>query len=245
MTFDGFKKFFKVPENQQEVVEIEKAKKVKLKAIDDNFKVFFNVPEDNTDRYVFGNNINAQNLVLRYHYSKRLPGSPVCVCTQYRNHVAVAAVFFSSPPTRWSEPVIELSRLVRKEDVEPKPILTKLISEGVKECKRLKFDLIVSFADATQGHHGGIYQACSWNYHEQRKSANDGWVIDGEFIPRRTCYAKWGTSGDKLKEILHDRDVVKHFDSGKHLYWKALNKKGRDKAKRLDLRSSPYCKESP
>jgi hypothetical protein len=205
-------------------------------------KAFFNVPEEE-NRYIFGNHKDAQNLVLNYHYSKRLPNSPVCVCTQYRNYIAIAAIFFSVPPSRWPESVVELSRLVRLEDIEPKPILTKLISKGVKECKRLGIDLLVSFADATQGHHGGIYQASSWNYHELRKPRNDGWIIDGKFIPCRTCYGLWGTSGDKLKEILHDKEVIKHFDKGKHLYWKSLNKKGKDKAERLGLRSIPYYKE--
>lgn len=196
------------------------------------------------DRYVFGNNEDAQALVLNYHYSHRLPGAPVCVCTQYRDNEAVAAVFFSNPPTRWSEKVIELSRLVRKEGIEPKPVLTQLISEGIKGCRQRGIDILVSFADSTQGHHGGIYQAASWNYHCLRKPQNDGWMIDGVFVPRRTCYARWGTSGNALIDILQRDGItaVKHFDTGKHLYWKALTRKGKQTAKILGLQSMPYVK---
>ena len=159
-------------------------------------------------------------------------------------HKQLQQYFLVPPPTRWSLPVIELSRLVRKEDTNPKPILTKLISKGVKECKRLGYDLIVSFADSTFDHHGGIYQAASWNFFCMRKPQNDGWIIDGEFVPRRTCYARYGTSGNKIIDILakQNKTCIKHFDSGKYLYWKALNKSGEEKAKLLKLDSNTYLK---
>jgi len=133
------------------------------------------------------NNKDAIDLILKYHYSHRLPSIPMIVLTQYREEQAIACIVFNIPATRWSEPVLELGRLVRREETNPKPILTKLISYGLKSCKGKGYDLVISYADSTFNHHGGIYQAASWNFHQLRKPQHDGWIIDGEFTPRRTC----------------------------------------------------------
>jgi hypothetical protein len=122
--------------------------------------------------------------------------------------------------------------------------LTGLIAATVRFIAQRKLtDLLVSFADATQGHHGGIYQAASWNYDGQRDRRMDGLLIDGHFMPGRNANHKWGTrSPTKLLERMPDRDIVPHYDDGKHLYWRALNKQGRRKAERLGLQSQPYIK---
>ena len=150
----------------------------------------------------------------------------------------VAACFFSIPPTRWSERVIELSRLVRVDGIRVP--LTMLISLCLKEVRK-RFDLVVSFADVMNDHHGGIYQACSWRYHGFRKASPDGCMVNGVFVPARTCYGRYGTrSIKKLKETMID--VEYHWNEGKHLYWKALTDEGWDKADRLQLESNDYPK---
>lgn len=106
---------------------------------------------------------------------------------------AVAACYFSLPPTRWAEPVVELTRLVRVEGCDLLP-LSGLIAETVRWCKRKQVsDLLVSFADWTHTHHGGIYQACSWAYGGCRERRMDGVIENGVFIPGRTANGIWGT----------------------------------------------------
>lgn len=188
----------------------------------------------------------AECLVIRHHYSKRAPGSIQQVVTWHADGglfgddgEAVAACFFSSPPTRWSEPVWELSRLVRTPECTIQ--LSGLIAQACKLAKG-KIDLLVSFADKTQGHHGGIYQACSWNYDGCRDRACDGVIISGKFFPGRSCNATWGTrSPTKLAEIL-GVEVLPHFDEGKHLYWRSLERSGELKAHRLGLKKLAYPK---
>lgn len=190
----------------------------------------------------------ASDLVERYHYSGRVPANLQCVGTWHRDGglfgdqgEAIAACFFSIPPTRWSEDVLELSRLVRVPDAVVS--LTGLIAATVRFLARDSADLLVSFADATQGHHGGIYQAASWAYAGQRERNNDGILMDGVFLPGRSCNSKWGTrSPDKLRDRFPDHSIEPHYDEGKHLYWRALNKAGRQKAERLQLASLPYPK---
>jgi hypothetical protein len=204
----------------------------------------------------------AADLVLRFHYSGRMPNARLVGTAHDDGGLfgdygeAVAACVFADPPTRWSEDVLELVRLVRRDDADIE--LTWLIAQTVRWVRRKRLaNLLVSFADSAHDHHGGIYQAASWNYHGERYGGGslgdnsttpcvDGFVIDGVFVPRRTCNARFGTSS--VPALVHrfgsDR-CVPHYDEGKHLYWKALSKAGRRKAERLGFRVAPYPKPTP
>jgi len=188
-----------------------------------------------------GQTKEAEQLVLECHYSHRTPGN-VCFIGSFHetgglfgdNGEMLAAAFFSSPPTRWSENVIELTRLVRKEGI--KIPLSRLISLSLKHLKNQGHDLIVSFADRTQGHEGYVYRASNWKYTGCRDPQNDGLIVDGVFVPGRSCNAIYGSrSADIVRELKPSSTIEKHFDKGKHLYWYALNKKGKEKAIRLNL----------
>jgi len=191
----------------------------------------------------------AERLVKRFHYSRRMPSNIQCVATWHREGglfgdfgEAYAACIFSIPPTRWSEDLLELARLVRHPDAQCS--LTGLIASAAKFINRTKqADLLVSFADATQGHHGGIYQAASWNYDGQRDAVMDGLIVDGAFVSGRSCNSRWGTrSPEKLRGVLKHSVIEPHYDAGKHLYWKALSRSGAKKAERLGLKAMPYPK---
>jgi len=187
-------------------------------------------------------------LVVRHHYSGRAPANIQWCGTWHETGGlfgdrgdAVAACFICIPPTRWSEPVYELSRLVRAPHVSAP--LTGLISSTIKHAAKSGADLIVSFADFTQGHHGGIYQAASWRYAGKRDSRMDGLIINGVFYAGRSCNSRFGTrSPTKLREVLPGQSIEPHFDEGKHLYWKALTRGGEAKARRLGLNCKPYPK---
>lgn len=185
---------------------------------------------------------DAHALVEKFHYSGRaVKNSSIVVVASFDSEV-LAACFFFSPAARWKEPVLELCRLVRH-PLFPEVSLSTLISVGAKVCKKAGHTLLVSFADSTNGHHGGVYQAASWSYHGLRPTRCDGFYINGVFKPRRSCNELYGTSGfSALKAALPDADIVQHFDTGKHLYWKALNKNGVRKAERLGLIAAPYPK---
>ncbi len=197
--------------------------------------------------FALGQLKEANALVMAHHYSQRKP-SAVVVCGTWHEDgglfgdsgPAVAACMFSHPPTRWSEPVLELIRLVRAPNVtEP---LSGLVASTTAWVKRTgASDLVVSFADSTVGHHGGIYQAASWSYNGQRDARMDGVIVHGKFVPGRMANDKWGTqSPTKLADI--GIDAEPHYDTGKHLYWKALNRRGKRQAERLGLQSLAYPK---
>lgn len=198
----------------------------------------------------YGLKQDAEFLVNRWHYSHRMPSNIQLITTWHLQGglfgdcgKAVAGCIFSIPPTRWGEPVVELSRLVRSDDcIEP---LTGLIAIAVKRLRMMGVDLVVSFADYTVGHHGGIYQAASWNYHGKRERRMDGVMLGQTFIPGKSCNNLYGTqSPQKLVERFPQWDIAPHYDEGKFLYWKALRKSGISKAKRLNLSSKDYPKPS-
>ena len=187
-------------------------------------------------------------LVRAHHYSRRMPAN-VQACYALRRDGGlfgdmgdiVAAAVFTLPPTRWTEPVIELARLVRVPDMQPP--LSRLISFACHWLTKSGFALVVSFTDRTHGHHGGVYQAAGWRYNGLRERRMDGVILDGHFKPGRSCNSAFGTrSPDKLREIMPERQIEPHFDEGKHLYWRPLCVAGQTRAKRLGLQSLPFPK---
>ncbi len=188
----------------------------------------------------------CRDLVLSHHYSKRMPAS-VQLCYGDVDYgpptkIITACCIFSNATGRWEDKLWELTRLVKlsRYDIP----LTKLISKAVGAIRKERMtDLIVSFADIEEDHHGGIYQACSWVYAGVRGKRLDGFNIDGNFVPARTCNAIYGTSSEKqLPNLLSRREVVPHYDIGKHCYWKSLTKDGMKKAIGLGLTSKRYPK---
>ncbi len=105
-------------------------------------------------------------------------------------------------------------------------------------------DLVVSFADSTQSHHGGVYQAGSWNYHGFRKPRRTGLYVGDRYLPCRTAFDVYGSElPDKIRQIVPDGTRIEEvIDDGKYLYWRALSKNGRARAKRLGLASNAYPK---
>ena len=222
----------------------------------------------NTFYFHTGERQTARELVLKYHYSGRCHENPILVGSLHfgggglygdKGELVATCIFSLSNNNTWSlkkVDLIELVRLCRKEEVQVP--LSWLVSRTVKEVKKLgRFDIAISYADATQDHHGGIYQACSWNFHTYRQPKEDGLVIDGTFVPKRTVSTRYGTyRRDKLGEMF---DEVKqetlfgteikniewgsHVDKGKYMYWIPLNKTGKKIAKRvLNFESNEYPK---
>lgn len=190
--------------------------------------------------FCIGREDDAKELVMRFHYSRRWPVNVQFVGSLHRPGglfgdcgEAVAAAVFTVPGTRWSERVMELARLVRGSQQVPLSLLIRLSCSGLR---RRGEDLLVSFADEQQGHKGGVYRACSWNYGGARDAAMDGLIVGGQFVPGRTCNNVWGTRSPALLKERHGIDAEPHYDEGKHLFWKALSKAGEEKAGRLGLK---------
>ena len=185
----------------------------------------------------------GRDLVVRHHYSGTFHPVFVLMGTAHLwSGECVAACCFRTPPARWSYPVLELARLVRKPDI--KIPLTWLISKTVRAVSCAgAYDLLISNADRTHGHHGGVYQSASWFYSGLKERQNDGVIVDGKLIAGRACNNMFGTrSVTKLRALFPSRSFEAHFDEGKHLYWRALSAKAVEAAGTLGLKKLPYPK---
>lgn len=191
----------------------------------------------------------AAKLVEDHHYSGKLPGTkhPFVLLTSWDE--SMAACVYGPSVGRWTGGApLELVRLV----VDPFYRGTFILSEFVaKTLKMLDVDLVISYADPHEGHHGGIYQALSWKYHGGQKSKDRkgkslyAFQCRGEIIHARVVNRRFGTTSlGKLKELWKD-EWVPLFRDPKHLYWKALNRRGIHEAKRRGLKEVPYpCRSS-
>ena len=78
--------------------------------------------------------------------------------------------------------------------------------------------LIVSYADASQGHHGGIYQAMNWIYTGPCKSTRV--VVHGQVMHGKTASSRYGKHGFSVEWLKQNVDPeAARIDSGdKHRY---------------------------
>ncbi|NBT33775.1 MAG: protein Mom [Rhodobacteraceae bacterium] len=99
--------------------------------------------------------------------------------------------------------------------------------------------VVVSFADSSQGHHGGIYQAGGWafigsqEYHAYR--------ILGEIVHPRTCYHRYGVGGQSIPWLKANVDAnAERIANGiKHKYVMPLDAEMRA---RIEPLRKPYPK---
>jgi len=161
-----------------------------------------------------GKTEEAGAFVRQHHYSHSLPAAVISTGTLHLSGglfgdfgECVAACVFGLPATQWSEPVLELARLVRISRCRVP--LTKLIRLCCSQLKADGFDLLVSYADTEQGHHGGIYQAAGWNYSGIRCTTESKLMINGQKVHRRSVYQQFGTcSLPKVQAILNGHAPV-------------------------------------
>ena len=191
---------------------------------------------------------DCRDLVLNHHYSHRMPtGIKHCYgviddgefC--FGQPLIRACVIYSNPVNRFYSPnVIELIRLVRYDDF--KAPLSSFVSWSLRQLKRHGYPYVVSYADNDEGHHGGIYQACSFMYVGLRDSGHVGYKTpDGKFIHRRSMFAKYGTSStEKIKDICPDYEPI--YGSHKYLYVKNLKWSKKRTLEDLNCDELPYPK---
>lgn len=114
----------------------------------------------------------AKFAVLHWHYSKHMPDSKCVKIGVWEDAKFIGAVIFSRGVSSsnlsktWgikTTEICELSRIALTTHATP---VTRIVSIAIrmlrKFCPGLK--LLISYADANQGHLGSIYQAGNWIY---------------------------------------------------------------------------------
>ena len=116
----------------------------------------------------------AQAMVRQHHYAKGGSNTAVYVHGLYRRaDDQLFGIVWWLPPTRvaaesvnrpcWQR-VLSLTRMVMLPDA-PKNAASFLLARSVQLIgKDGRFDSLVTYADESQGHTGGVYRAAGWGY---------------------------------------------------------------------------------
>lgn len=131
-----------------------------------------------------------------WHYSKCLPVGKLVKVGAWENSKFIGVVIYGrgatphlgSPYGLGQDECVELVRIALTKHNSP---VSKIASIAFRFLKKFnpKLRLIVSFADQSQGHHGGIYQAGNWIYAGQGNAAKF-YRIHGKLTHPRSIGAK-------------------------------------------------------
>lgn len=181
-----------------------------------------------------------------WHYSKCIPKSKLVKVGAWENGKFIGVVIFSyganaklgSPYGLAMNECVELTRIALNKHFTP---VSKIIVLAIKFlCKANPgLRLIVSYADADAGHHGGIYQATNWIYEGLFGLGMVGaYVVDGIKIHPKTMFDRLGTHArDAVREKYPGMELF--YTKGKHKYLMPLDAKTKHS---LMILSKPYPK---
>lgn len=178
---------------------------------------------------------------LKWHYSKCVPAGKAMKLGAWENDAFIGVVVFSrgatpnigTPYKLTQYEVCELTRIALGEHLFP---VSKILSIAVtmlrRSCPGLR--LLVSYADADQQHHGGIYQAANWLYVGCVNANTRGaFVVRGKKTHPRTIGAKGGVQSLSWVRKHLDPNATEFITQGKHKYLMPLDAEMRAKIQPL------------
>jgi hypothetical protein len=187
----------------------------------------------------------AKYAVENWHYSQCLPsGKLVKIGTWEDKHFVGVVLFGRGANNRMAQAyglkqdqAVELVRIALKKHATP---VSKIASVALRFLKKNNpgLQLVVSYADPKQGHHGGIYQAGNWIY-AGKSQAQRELVINGRFMHKRSANAKYGTASPQRIAKMTGAKVEWSPVEWKHIYLMPLNQQMRAQ---VALFKKPYPK---
>lgn len=186
--------------------------------------------------------------VTHWHYSGKLPAGALVKIGVWEHGKFIGCVLFSKgannnigkPYSLKHTEICELTRIALGKHETP---VSRIVSIALKflrtHCPGLQ--LILSYADPAQGHHGGIYQAGNWMYLGSSQAQRE-LVVNGKPMHKRVAHGKWGTAAPakirKLANVVVDYGPIEW----KHTYVMPLTDVMRQ---RLTPLQKPYPKRAP
>lgn len=188
----------------------------------------------------------AKYACQNWHYSKTIPVGKLVKVGAWEDGKFIGVVLFGRGATPeigspYGLQQTEICELVRIALTKHSHEVSKILSIAIKFLKKQStgLRLIVSFADAAQGHHGGIYQATNWIY--AGGAETHAYCVHGKNVHPKTLHAKYGKGGQSIPWLRANVDpkaarVVAGF---KHRYLMPLDN---DMSAKIKLLSKPYPK---
>lgn len=188
----------------------------------------------------------ARFACTRWHYSRCVPVFKAVRLGVWERDRFIGVVLFGQGATPeigspYGLPQVEVCELTRialdKHDAPVSRIVAIALRFLRRQCPGLR--LVVSFADAGQGHHGGIYQAGGWIY--AGGAETHAYRVRGVLVHPKTLHSRYGTGGQSLPWLRKHIDpkadrVISGF---KHRYLYPLDAETRRKIEPL---AQPYPK---
>ena len=188
----------------------------------------------------------AKYACKNWHYSGCLPVGKLVKVGAWESGRFIGVVIFGrgatpnlcNPYGLGQDECVELVRIALTNHATPVSRITALALKFLKRANQ-KLRLVVSFADQSQNHHGGIYQAGNWIYNGQGEAAKFYMVL-GKLTHPRSIGAKG------LIQNIHgarriDPNATVINVPGKHRYLMPLDDEMR---KRILPLSKPYPKRA-
>ena len=172
---------------------------------------------------------SAKFACINWHYSGIIPVGKLVKIGVWENQKFIGVVLFGrgankhlgNPYNLEQTECVELVRIALNRHITS---VSKIVSIALKFLKKSNpnLKLVVSYADQSQGHHGGIYQAGNWIYTGAGKPDNF-YMIKGKLTHPRSIASK-GVKQNiyGAKKLDPNAYVVKV--QGKHRYLMALDK---------------------
>jgi hypothetical protein len=163
----------------------------------------------------------AKYACLNWHYSKTIPVNKLVKIGVWENDKFIGVLIFGKGTSATlhkqfnleSTEVCELVRVALNNHINP---VSKMMAIAIKFLKRgcPELKVIVSFADPSEGHHGGIYQATNWIYTGNSADTN-------EYFYNKS----WRHATDVYKRLSSDKIKMlqKRKKTGKYRYVFPLN----------------------
>lgn len=183
-----------------------------------------------------------------WHYSKTMPVPPIVKIGVWENGKFIGVVLFSrgaSPDLLkpYGLAQIEGAELTRVALNKHKTKVSRIISISIKILLKSnpKLKLLVSFADQSKSHHGGIYQAGNWIYAGLSAPSVEFWKNGKRWHPRQLSEKGFTIQFGARRKVPKPSDCIKVKVPGKHRYLMPLNSEMKNKILHL---SKPYPKRA-
>lgn len=181
-----------------------------------------------------------------WHYSRCLPSFKRLKVGAWENEKFVGVVLFGQGATpeygkRFGLEMISVCELTRvalgKHETPTSRILRLSLLFLKKQCPKIR--LVISFADTSQGHHGGIYQATNWIYDGSVQT--HGYLVNGVIEHPKTLHSRYGKGGQSIPWLQKnvDKNAKRIIASIKHRYLMPLDDEMR---KQIEPLRKPYPK---
>ena len=189
----------------------------------------------------------AKYAVETWHYSRVLPVPPLVKIGAWERGKFIGVVIFSRGATPsllrpFGLNQTEGCELTRVALTKHDAAVSRVVKVAMQFLKRNspELRLIVSFADPSEGHHGGIYQAGNWIYSGQSSPSTEYIGPDGKrWHARMVKKQGWTTVQGKRRRTLTPDQCTPVEKPGKHRYLMPLDAEMRE---RVLLLAKPYPK---